>query len=483
MCEEPWAVIEEASRKVQPGGYIAFTTRYGPPLAQLFPEEHSRCWNFRQNDFWEMFGTQFKGHLSFVETGVSATGDLLGYWAGVVPVPEGGIQCQRIDPRRRGLTTRPYQSVAACLIACNEEDWVTMCLKRLRPIVDRIVMVVDTKTNDRTKELAEPFVDEFRDVDFEDFETQRNASIDGVEEDWIIWIDCDEKLVDGIRLRRYLDTPIMEGFSIKQNHLMLDVHGTFDIPVRILRNRPQYRFVGCIHEHCEDTSKGYDSPIRPSMLLMDIDLAHYGYLNEKQRRDKCSNRNMKLLLKDIERHGNQGRMLTWVLAMRDYCNYIKWWVEQQGIPVIKKGSIGHAMAEAAISTYIKFFRDPKCKHHILAEGIYQEALKMLGVSQIPYKNRNAPPFHAHIGLAGATGGESNRDVTAKGRWFLDHHEFSQFMARQEAMMLVKMGIAPAEELDDKINAVPEFEDTYDENYPKLLMAGVESIDQLTGRLL
>lgn len=483
MVEEPWALIEEVSKKVTPGGYIAFTTRTGPDQHSLFRETHSRCWNFRQNDFWEMFGTKFKGHLSFVETDVSDNGDLIGYWAGVVPVPEGGIECHKIDPMRRALTVRPYQSVAACIIAYNEEDWVTMCLKRLRPLVDRIVMVIDPKTTDRTRELAEPFVDEFREVPFEDFETQRNASIENVEEDWIFWIDCDEKLVDGIKLRRYLDTPIMEGFSIKQNHLMLDVHGTFDIPVRILRNRPQYKFVGCIHEHCEDTSQGYDSPIRPSMLLLDIDLAHYGYLNERQRRDKCSNRNMALLLKDIEKHGNNGRMLTWVLAMRDYCNYVKWWVEKNGISVIKKNSIGHAMAEAAISTYIKFFRDPTCKHHVLAEGIYQEALKMLGISQIPYKKRKAPPFHVHLALAGATGGESNSKPEAKGRWFLDHHEFQQFMARQESLMLVKMGVAPMAEMADKINLVPEFEDTYDENYPALLKAGVDQIDELTGRLL
>ena len=192
---------------------------------------------------------------------------------------------------------------------------------------------------------------------------------------------------------------------------------------------------------------------------------------------------MGLLVKDIEKHGKKGRMLTWVLAIRDYLNFVKWWVEKNNLVVIKKGTIGHMMAEAAISTYIKFFSDPNSKHHMLAEGLYQEALKMLGVSQLPYKKRKAPPFAAALGLAGATGGDANKDVQAKGRWFLDHDEFIQFMTRQTVLMVTKMGVAPTELLKAEVNMVPTYDDEYDENYPALLLAGVDAIDELTGRLM
>ena len=64
--------------------------------------------------------------------------------------------------------------VSVCIIAKNEEKFIEDCLKHLKPFGMEII-VADTGSTDRTKEIAQQYADKV--VDFEwvkDFSAARN---------------------------------------------------------------------------------------------------------------------------------------------------------------------------------------------------------------------------------------------------------------------------------------------------------------------
>jgi tetratricopeptide (TPR) repeat protein len=84
--------------------------------------------------------------------------------------------------------------VSLCLIVKNEEASLPTCLASAADLVDEVV-VVDTGSTDRTRELAQRFgaaVHSFAWVD--DFSAARNESLRRATGDWIFWLDADEWL-------------------------------------------------------------------------------------------------------------------------------------------------------------------------------------------------------------------------------------------------------------------------------------------------
>jgi len=492
LQEHPETLIQDALNIVKPGGWVVINSAYGPRANRLRDVEHQRLWNLSMFDYRELLMDKFAGHTTFFREPFNQSGDMVGWWIVAIPVPDEEDKKPTTAPivsEHRKFFTRPYQSVVCCMIAKDAEEWIVKCLKHLRPFVDRISITLDNRTTDRTQALVDHMVDEWRVEEFEDFAQFRNVSRDGHGERWVLWIDTDEMLIDGEKLSKYLHSDLYEGFALRQCHLQLDVQGSEDHPVRLLRNRPHYRFVGCIHEHCEDTSRGIDCTIEPAVPIPDVPLAHYGYQNEFQRRNKCSHRNMELLQKDLR--VNPTRQMNKVLLMRDYLNIIKWSVEAQqlkgGAPFLQRGSREHMMAEAAITTYLKFLADPMVNYHKLAFPMYQEALTMLSVSGLPFADRDAPPFcirlifQASIGKAPDPGAVDPNAPT--NRWFIDRTEFLDFMEKQSKSLLAGLGHMDRDQFEQEVAVPPTLDYVYDEKAMELLEVGTAAIQPMTGRLL
>ena len=82
--------------------------------------------------------------------------------------------------------------ISVCIIAKNEERYIEGCLQHLKPFGFEIV-VADTGSTDRTKEIAEKYADKV--VDFEwidDFAAARNFCAEHASNNWILALDCDE---------------------------------------------------------------------------------------------------------------------------------------------------------------------------------------------------------------------------------------------------------------------------------------------------
>ena len=83
--------------------------------------------------------------------------------------------------------------ISACIISFNEEKKIEDCLKSLQPIADEIV-IIDSNSTDKTLEIAKKYTDKIFLHDFQGYGRQKNLATDKAANNWIISLDCDERL-------------------------------------------------------------------------------------------------------------------------------------------------------------------------------------------------------------------------------------------------------------------------------------------------
>ena len=83
--------------------------------------------------------------------------------------------------------------ISACIISFNEEKKIEECLQSLQPVADEII-VVDSLSSDRTREIAGKYTDKIFKQAFLGHIEQKNLAVDKAGNDWILSLDCDERL-------------------------------------------------------------------------------------------------------------------------------------------------------------------------------------------------------------------------------------------------------------------------------------------------
>ena len=145
--------------------------------------------------------------------------------------------------------------ISVCLIAKDEEKNIEECLKRLKPYGFEII-VTDTGSTDRTKELASRYADKVLDFAWiDDFSAARNFAAAQASNNWILVLDCDEYLTQldekalRICMQQHLRHVGMMGLT--NVYTQPDGEHTYkaeEVPRFYNRNFFEYRFR--IHEHC-----------------------------------------------------------------------------------------------------------------------------------------------------------------------------------------------------------------------------------------
>ena len=145
-------------------------------------------------------------------------------------------------------------TISLCMIVRNEEDVLGRCLKSVRGIPDEII-IVDTGSTDRTKEIAREMgakVYDFAWVD--DFAAARNASFARAAMDYILWLDADDVIDEENRLA-FLS--LKETLNPAIPSVMMRYHIAFDeagkptytfYRERLVRRDAGYRWFGRVHE-------------------------------------------------------------------------------------------------------------------------------------------------------------------------------------------------------------------------------------------
>ena len=81
------------------------------------------------------------------------------------------------------------------MIVKNEEAFLEKCLLSVQGLVDEIV-IVDTGSTDKTKEIALKFTSKVYDFEWcDNFAAARNESLKYATGDWILVLDADEVIV------------------------------------------------------------------------------------------------------------------------------------------------------------------------------------------------------------------------------------------------------------------------------------------------
>jgi len=88
--------------------------------------------------------------------------------------------------------------ISACIISYNEENKIEDCLKSLDGLVDEII-IVDSLSTDKTIEIAKKYTDKIYHQKFLGHIEQKNLAVEKANYDWILSLDCDERLTDELK--------------------------------------------------------------------------------------------------------------------------------------------------------------------------------------------------------------------------------------------------------------------------------------------
>ncbi|WP_152396377.1 glycosyltransferase [Paenibacillus guangzhouensis] len=186
--------------------------------------------------------------------------------------------------------------LSLCMIAKDEEMVIERCLTSVQGLVDEII-VVDTGSTDRTKEIAFQFTDKIYDFQWtNDFSAARNEAIRRATSKWILIMDADEYINsdDHHKIKSFLeqsDHTLPQGFILP----IINFTGTENsgkmmesFAVRILCNHPEVRFHRPIHEQV--LYKEVELPVQK----MNCNIFHTGYTYETTIKKNKRERNLSI---------------------------------------------------------------------------------------------------------------------------------------------------------------------------------------------
>ncbi|MCL5046825.1 MAG: glycosyltransferase, partial [Actinobacteria bacterium] len=196
-------------------------------------------------------------------------------------------------------------TLSLCMIVKDEEKSLPRCLNSVRGVADEMI-VVDTGSRDRTVEVARSFGAAVFHFPWNgSFSDARNFGIDRATGDWILILDADDELSpdDRGKIHPLLLTRDVDGYAFQTVNFTGPRAGGIamtNLQVRLFRNRSDFRYVGAIHEQIFGSS-GYRL-----VLVPEIRVLHYGYLNGPVEEKKKFRRNAAILKRVLKERPGDG---------------------------------------------------------------------------------------------------------------------------------------------------------------------------------
>lgn len=187
--------------------------------------------------------------------------------------------------------------ISLCMIVKNEEAFLQRCLQSVREYVDDIV-IVDTGSTDRTKEIAKSFTDKIYDfVWINDFSAARNEALKHATGNWVLVMDADEYMEEKeIRgLREYLSKEqpksnviyeiTVRNFQGSENNMSINEAQI----LRVFGNRMGIRYHRPVHEQPMPSND-----VATQVLTLPFYILHSGYLNDVMEAKGKHERNLSI---------------------------------------------------------------------------------------------------------------------------------------------------------------------------------------------
>ena len=145
-------------------------------------------------------------------------------------------------------------TISLCMIVKNEERVLGRCLESVQEIADEII-IVDTGSEDRTKEIAEKYHARVFEQEWQDdFSRARNYSFSHAEMDYCMWLDADDIITKSevLKLKRWKEETdgssdvvmirYVAGFDKKRNPTLVYYRE------RIVKRDKDFQWQGRVHE-------------------------------------------------------------------------------------------------------------------------------------------------------------------------------------------------------------------------------------------
>ena len=138
-------------------------------------------------------------------------------------------------------------TVSLCMIVKDEEDVLARCLESVSDLVDEIV-IVDTGSTDRTREIAEQFTNRVYDFTWaDDFAAARNYSFSLAGKDYCMWLDADRAAFAA--QKETLDPDVTVVMAKYNTGFDGEGNVTFSyFRERLIKNHAGMRWEGAVHE-------------------------------------------------------------------------------------------------------------------------------------------------------------------------------------------------------------------------------------------
>ena len=144
--------------------------------------------------------------------------------------------------------------LSVIVITKNEEDRIRVCLESVK-WADEII-VVDNGSADNTLDLVRKYTDKIFTFKDQDFSTLRNKGIEKASGDWVLYVDCDERVLDSLRkeIEGLVTTSNFSAFAISRRNIIFGRevrYGPFwpDWVIRLLKKEDFETWAGKVHEY------------------------------------------------------------------------------------------------------------------------------------------------------------------------------------------------------------------------------------------
>lgn len=194
--------------------------------------------------------------------------------------------------------------LSLCMIVRNEETFIKQCLEHVHLVVDEMI-IVDTGSTDDTVAICESYGAKVLHYEWnEDFASARNFGLQHATCDWILWLDADEVLseINSEAIRKVLAWDDKDLGVIG----LINYFGDYPVSIdrayqvqqhRLFRNHIGFKFSGRIHERLNVSEL---SLTEDRVGYVDVFLNHYGYLESVKTNKNKSERNLNMLLNELE---------------------------------------------------------------------------------------------------------------------------------------------------------------------------------------
>ena len=212
--------------------------------------------------------------------------------------PDGGLLLRREQVR-----------LSLCMIVRDSSRTLPACLESIRPWVDEMV-IVDTGSVDDTPQIVEAYGGRLFHFPWcDDFSAARNESLRHARGEWLFWMDSDDTISSecgrGLRALVYGEShPDILGY-------VMQVHcpgGTEDAEtdpnsdvtvvdhVKLIRNRPDLRFQGRIHEQVLPAIRAVGGKV----AWTDLFVVHSGTDHSREGQERKRQRDLRLLYLELD---------------------------------------------------------------------------------------------------------------------------------------------------------------------------------------